>query len=111
MTAPIDEMKFQSLKAPRRSAIHRGMPCRIFRSITPDARNISAATTRKASGRVGTAHGTVRSSGRAAVQSWGRLDMSATGLDVFDKTLPTTNIWLDEIMGQAWARPTAGMYT
>ena len=34
--------------------------------------------------------------------------MSATGLDVFDKTLPTTNIWLDEIMGQAWARPTAG---
>jgi hypothetical protein len=63
--------------------------------------NISAATTRKASGRAGTAYGTVRSSGRAAVQSWGRLDMSATGLDVFDKTLPTTNIWLDEIMGQA----------
>ena len=25
--------------------------------------------------------------------------MSATGLDVFDKTLQTTNIWLDEIMG------------
>ena len=24
--------------------------------------------------------------------------MSATGLDVFDKTLQTTNIWLDEIM-------------
>ena len=23
--------------------------------------------------------------------------MSATGLDVFDKTLQTTNIWLDEI--------------
>jgi uncharacterized protein (DUF2267 family) len=26
--------------------------------------------------------------------------MSATGLDVFDKTLQTTNIWLDEIMAQ-----------
>lgn len=26
--------------------------------------------------------------------------MSATGLDVFDKTVQTTNIWLDEIMGQ-----------
>lgn len=25
--------------------------------------------------------------------------MSATGLEVFDKTLQTTNIWLDEIMG------------
>lgn len=24
--------------------------------------------------------------------------MSATGLDVFDRTLQTTNIWLDEIM-------------
>jgi uncharacterized protein (DUF2267 family) len=24
--------------------------------------------------------------------------MSATGLDVFDKTLQTTNIWLDQIM-------------
>jgi hypothetical protein len=24
--------------------------------------------------------------------------MSATGLDVFDKTLQTTNTWLDEIM-------------
>jgi uncharacterized protein (DUF2267 family) len=24
--------------------------------------------------------------------------MSATGLDVFEKTLQTTNIWLDEIM-------------
>jgi uncharacterized protein (DUF2267 family) len=24
--------------------------------------------------------------------------MSATGLDVFDKTVQTTNIWLDEIM-------------
>jgi hypothetical protein len=31
--------------------------------------------------------------------------MSATGLDVFDKTQQTTNIWLDEIMGQAWPRP------
>src|SRR5437763_36727 len=27
----------------------------------------------------------------------GGLAMSATGLDVFDKTLQTTNIWLDEI--------------
>jgi len=27
-------------------------------------------------------------------------DMSATGLDVFDKTLQTTNIWLDQIMGK-----------
>src|SRR5436309_12183250 len=27
-------------------------------------------------------------------------DMSATGLDVFDKTLQTTNIWLDEIMAK-----------
>ena len=26
--------------------------------------------------------------------------MSATGLDVFDKTLRTTNIWLDEIMAK-----------
>ena len=26
--------------------------------------------------------------------------MSATGLDVFDKTLQTTNIWLNEIMGR-----------
>ncbi len=24
--------------------------------------------------------------------------MSATGLEVFDKTLQTTNIWLDELM-------------
>jgi hypothetical protein len=24
--------------------------------------------------------------------------MSATGLDVFDKTLQTTNVWLDEMM-------------
>jgi hypothetical protein len=30
----------------------------------------------------------------------GRIDMSATGLDVFDKTLRTTNIWLDEIMAK-----------
>jgi uncharacterized protein (DUF2267 family) len=30
----------------------------------------------------------------------GRIDMSATGLDVFDKTLQTTNIWLDEIMAK-----------
>lgn len=38
--------------------------------------------------------------------------MSATGLDVFDRTLQTTNIWLDEIMevrigglhGTYWAR-------
>jgi uncharacterized protein (DUF2267 family) len=28
----------------------------------------------------------------------GRVPMAATGLDVFDKTLQTTNIWLDEIM-------------
>lgn len=27
-------------------------------------------------------------------------DMSATGLDVFDKTLQSTNIWLDEIMAE-----------
>ncbi|MGK6357046.1 DUF2267 domain-containing protein [Sphingomonas sp. DT-207] len=26
--------------------------------------------------------------------------MSATGLDVFDKTIQTTNIWLDEIMAE-----------
>lgn len=26
--------------------------------------------------------------------------MTATGLDVFDKTLQTTNIWLEEIMGE-----------
>ena len=26
--------------------------------------------------------------------------MSATGLDVFDKTLQTTHIWLDELMGE-----------
>ena len=26
--------------------------------------------------------------------------MSATGLDVFDKTVQTTNIWLDEIMAR-----------
>jgi hypothetical protein len=26
--------------------------------------------------------------------------MSATGLDVFDKTIQTTNIWLDEIMDE-----------
>ncbi|MCV0394718.1 MAG: DUF2267 domain-containing protein [Rhizobiaceae bacterium] len=26
--------------------------------------------------------------------------MSATGVDVFDKTLQTTNIWLDEIMAE-----------
>ena len=26
--------------------------------------------------------------------------MSATGLDVFDKTLQTTNIWLDEVMAE-----------
>jgi uncharacterized protein (DUF2267 family) len=26
--------------------------------------------------------------------------MTATGLDVFDKTLQVTNIWLDEIMGE-----------
>src|SRR5437763_1759756 len=28
------------------------------------------------------------------------VSMSATGLDVFDKTLQTTNIWLDEIIDQ-----------
>jgi hypothetical protein len=27
--------------------------------------------------------------------------MSATGLDVFDKTLQTTNIWLDQIWRQS----------
>jgi uncharacterized protein (DUF2267 family) len=27
-------------------------------------------------------------------------DMASTGLDVFDKTLQTTNIWLDEIMAE-----------
>ena len=26
--------------------------------------------------------------------------MSATGLDVFDKTLQTTNVWLDEIAAE-----------
>jgi hypothetical protein len=26
--------------------------------------------------------------------------VSATGLDVFDKTLQTTNIWLDEVMAE-----------
>ncbi len=26
--------------------------------------------------------------------------MSATGLDVFDKTLQTTHIWLDELMAE-----------
>lgn len=26
--------------------------------------------------------------------------MSATGLDVFDKTLQTTNIWLDEVTAE-----------
>jgi uncharacterized protein (DUF2267 family) len=29
--------------------------------------------------------------------------MAATGLDVFDKTLQTTNIWLDEVMAQTGA--------
>lgn len=35
--------------------------------------------------------------------------MSATGLDVFDKTLQTTNIWLDEVMADSGPyRQTAG---
>ncbi len=43
--------------------------------------------------------------------------MSATGLDVFDKTLQTTNIWLDEIMEElgpdrqvAWHALGAGLH-
>ena len=32
------------------------------------------------------------------MQSQRRSVMSATGLDVFDKILQTTNIWLDDIM-------------
>jgi hypothetical protein len=31
--------------------------------------------------------------------------MSATSLDVFDKTLQTTNIWLDEIMVKLGLQP------
>jgi hypothetical protein len=49
---------------------------------------------------------------RTTVRSW-RIDMSATGLHVFDKTFQTTNIWLDEIMAKfgpdrqvAWAKVT-----
>jgi uncharacterized protein (DUF2267 family) len=34
----------------------------------------------------------------AFARMYGRFPMSATGLDVFDKTLQTTHIWLDEIM-------------
>ena len=30
----------------------------------------------------------------------GEDDISATGLNVFDQTLQTTNIWLDEIMAK-----------
>src|SRR6516164_9480388 len=41
----------------------------------------------------------MRSPTRTAVRS-GRIDMSATGLDVFDKTLQTTHIWLDGIMAK-----------
>jgi uncharacterized protein (DUF2267 family) len=37
---------------------------------------------------------------RAAFDAIRENDMSATGLDVFDKTLQTTNIWLDEIMAE-----------
>lgn len=44
--------------------------------------------------------------------------MAATGLDVFDKTLQTTNIWLDEIMAgigpdrqTAWHLLTAVLHT
>src|SRR2546421_7375629 len=46
-----------------------------------------------------------------------RPHMSATGLDVFDKTLQTTNIWLDEIMEElgpdrqvAWHALGAGLH-
>jgi uncharacterized protein (DUF2267 family) len=48
---------------------------------------------------VGTADKTVRSP-KTPRCDHGRTDMSATGLDVFDKTLQTTNIWLDEIMAK-----------
>jgi uncharacterized protein (DUF2267 family) len=36
--------------------------------------------------------------GFMSIRSLGRFPMSATGLDVFDKTLQTTHIWLDELM-------------
>jgi uncharacterized protein (DUF2267 family) len=35
-----------------------------------------------------------------SIRSLGRFPMSATGLDVFDKTLQTTHIWLDELMAE-----------
>jgi len=31
--------------------------------------------------------------------------MSATGLDIFDKTLQTTHIWLDELMRDETVSP------
>jgi hypothetical protein len=38
--------------------------------------------------------------GFMSIRSLGRFPMSATGLDVFDKTLQTTHIWLDETMAE-----------
>jgi uncharacterized protein (DUF2267 family) len=38
-----------------------------------------------------------RMGNRADTEKMKGFSMSATGLDVFDKTLQTTNIWLDEI--------------
>src|SRR4051812_39152588 len=38
--------------------------------------------------------------GFVSIRSLWRFPMSATGLDVFDKTLQTTNIWLDEPMAE-----------
>ena len=35
-----------------------------------------------------------------SIRSLWRLPISATGLDVFDKTLQTTHIWLDELMAE-----------
>src|SRR5215207_6216351 len=38
--------------------------------------------------------------GFVSIRSLWRFPMSATGLDVFDKTLQTTHIWLDELMAE-----------
>src|SRR5215831_18752733 len=108
--APIDEMKFQSLTAFGLPAVRRGMLAGTLADCAPAGtflrrqleKHLAALELRmapcvpRAEPRCN--HGRARHE-------------SATGLDVFDKTLQITNIWLDEIMGQAWARPTGGMNT
>src|SRR5262245_1972713 len=79
--------------------------CRLHsrRGRRPRAGSISLVKPRngaKGSGPARTYWGAERQCRRKILQELSVGSLRATGLDVFDKTLQTTNIWLDEIMAK-----------